>query len=309
MITNSQLLAMIKLLDDTDQEVLDVVERKFIELGSSIVPELEQIWLNQEFPELNPRIEIILKNIQRQDLFQSVHQWVESENPDVLTGWILASRVQYPGLKYDSVKAQLNQLKIDAWVMLSGVHNPLDQIAILNHIFFERNGYKGNNQNYHSPENSILPRVLETKMGNPISLAILYLTVAQDLGIPVFGINLPQHFVLAYCKLKTQPNEFGIIPKNKLILSDFESVEFYFNPFSKGQIFNKESIDAFLKVIKVIPQDNFYLPCSSMEIFKRILRNLHYSYGEQQDFNKQNEVVELMKLVGLQIHDDDFPEE
>ncbi len=300
---------MIKLLDDTDQEVLDVVEQKFIELGSSIVSELEQIWLNQEFPELNLRIEKILKNIQRQELFQAVHQWVDSENPDALTAWILASRIQYPGLKYDSIKAQLNQLKIDAWVMLSGVHNPLDQIAILNHIFFERNGFKGNNENYHSPENSILPRVLETKMGNPISLAILYLTVAQDLGIPVFGVNLPQHFVLAYCKLKSAPNEYGVIPKNKLIISDVESVEFYFNPFSKGQIFNKDSIDAFLKVINVIPQDSFYLPCTSMEIFKRILRNLHYSFGEQQDFIKQNEVVELMKLVGLQIHEDDFPEE
>ena len=305
MVTGSQLRAMIQLLDDSDQEVVDIVEQKLLEQGQEIVAEMEQIWLDNEFPDFNPKIEKVLKEIQQQILFQDVHSWLESDEPSALMGWILASRIQYPGLKYESVKAQLNQYKIDAWVMLSGVRNPLDQIAILNYIIFEKFGFKGNNENYHSPENSILPRVLETKLGNPISLANLYLTIAQDLGIPIFGVNLPQHFILAYCKMKTEPNEFGIIPQNKIRLSEIESVEFYVNPFSNGQIFKKESIDAFLKVIHVQPQDNFYFPCSSLDIFKRILRNMHYAYSELHDFNKQNDVVDLMKLVGLHIDTDE----
>lgn len=309
MINDSQLRAMIQLLDDEDQEVVNIVEQKFLDLGESVVANLEQIWLNNEYPLLNTRIDYILKNIQQKLLFTEVKDWMLKADTSPLSAWILASKVQYPGLKYESVKAQLNQFKIDAWVMLSSVQNPHDQIGILNYILFEKYGFKGNNENYHSPENSILPRVLETKKGNPISLAILYLSIAQDLGIPIFGVNLPQHFVLAYCKLKSTPNEFGIVPKNKLLVSDIESVEFYVNPFSNGQIFNKESIDAFLKVIRVEPQDSFYFPCSTIDIFKRILRNLHFAYSEQHDFDKQNDVLDLMKLIGLQMNTDEFNDE
>ncbi len=305
MLNPNQLRAMIQLLDDDDHEVVEIVEQKFLEEGITAVDDLEQIWLDNEFPQFNVKIERILKIIQQQLLFQDVNDWIDSPEPSTLTGWILASRIQYPGLKLESLKNQLNQFKIDAWVMLSGVNNPGDQIAILNYIFYEKYGFKGNHENYHSPENSLLPRVLETKLGNPISLAILYMVIAQDLGMPVFGVNLPQHFVLAYCKMKTPPNHLGVFLNHQLLLSNVESVDFYFNPFSKGQIFNKESIDAFLKVIHVKKQENFYLPCSSIEIFKRILRNMHFAYSEQHDFEKQNDVSELMKLIGIHTDNDD----
>ena len=299
MITKNQLRAMILLLDDTDQEVVDIVESKFLEEGKAAITELEEIWLENEFPELNFKIEEIVKKIQQQILFQDVMDWMESDNPSALDGWVLASRIQYPGLKIELARQQLNQFKIDAWVMLSSVQNPADQIAILNHVFFEKYGFKGNHSNYHSPDNSILPRVLETKLGNPISLAILYQAIAQDLGIPVFGVNLPQHFVVAYCKMKKSVEDLGLKIDKRMDVNEVEEVIFYFNPFSKGQIFNSESIDAFLKVIHVKKQEHFYWPCASVEIFKRILRNLHFAYSEQHQFDKQQEVLELMKFIGM----------
>jgi len=298
-ITKNQLRAMILLLDDTDREVVEIVESKFLEEGKAAIIELEEIWLENEFPELNFKIEEILKKIQQQILFQDVMDWMESDNPSAIDGWVLASRIQYPGLKIELARQQLNQFKIDAWVMLSSVQNPIDQIAILNHVFFEKYGFKGNHSNYHSPDNSILPRVLETKLGNPISLAILYQSIAQDLGMPVFGVNLPQHFVVAYCSMKKGVEALGLKTGKHLKLNEVEEVIFYFNPFSKGQIFNRESIDAFLKVIHVEKQEHFYWPCTSVEIFKRILRNLHFAYSEQHQFDKQQEVLELMKFIGM----------
>lgn len=298
---------MIQLLDDTDHEVVDIVERKFLEVGISSISELEEIWLENEFPELNVRIEGILKKIQLQQLYLDVQNWMNSENPAAIDGWLLASRIQYPGLKIENIQKQLNQFKIDAWVMLSSVDNPIDKIAILNHVFFEKYGFKGNHQNYHSPDNSILPRVLETKLGNPISLAILYQTIAQDLGIPVFGVNLPQHFVVAYCKMKEENNGLQLYARSMLNVNEIDEVLFYFNPFSKGQVFHRESIDAFLKVIHIEQREHFYWPCNTIEIFKRILRNLHYSYSEQHEYQKQNEVLELMKFIGMiEDNDDDI---
>lgn len=296
----STIHALVQLLDDPDDEVVRIVESKLIDEGAVYVPELEEIWLNNSYPHLNNRIEEMIKRYQKLSLLQDIDLWLaKKEDATALEAWVLASRVQYPGLKVGMVKAHLNQLKIDAWVKMGGVKNPLDQIQILNHVFFESYGFKGNNENYHNPDNSIITRVMETKYGNPISLSILYMSVAHDLGIPLFGVNLPQHFVLAYCRLKTPVNENGGYERDKIKVSNVEKVNFYVNAFSKGQIFTKESVDAFLKVIKVSPHNSFYEPCDNLEIFRRILRNLHFAFSEQQDFDKQRDVYDIMKYMGM----------
>ncbi len=299
--TNSKTIhALVQLLDDTDPEVLGIVESKLIHEGAVFIPELEEIWLENTYPHLNERIEEIIKRYQKAELLQDVDFWLsKGSQSTALEAWVLASRVQYPGLKLSMIRAQLNQLKIDAWVKMGGVKNPLDQIQILNHVFFETYGFKGNNENYHNPDNSIITRVMETKFGNPISLSILYMSVAHDLGLPLFGVNLPQHFVLAYCKLKSPVNENGTYDREQLFVGNVEKVNFYVNAFSKGQIFTKESVDAFLKVIKVNPQASFYQPCDSLEIFRRILRNLHYAFSEQQDNEKQSDILDIMSRIGM----------
>jgi regulator of sirC expression with transglutaminase-like and TPR domain len=296
----NQIHALIQLLDDSDDEVIQIVEKKILDEGPILIPEMEEIWLENTYPHLNSRIEEIIKRYQKQSLLSDIDLWLnKGRDASALEAWILASRVQYPGLTLGMVKAHLNQLKIDAWVKLGGVKNPLDQIQILNHVFFEIYGFKGNNQSYHNPDNSIITRVMETKLGNPISLSILYMTVARDLGIPLFGVNLPQHFVLAHCRLNVPLLDNGFYNVGDIKLEHIEKVNFYVNAFSKGQIFTKESVDAFLKVIKVTPQESFYQPCNSLEIFRRILRNLMFSYSEQQEIEKQQDILDLMKHLGM----------
>lgn len=289
-----------QLLDDTDDEVVEIVESKLLNEGAVFVPELEELWLENTYPHLNNRIEEIIKRYQKISLLQDIDLWLARKpEASALEAWVLASRVQYPGLKIGMVRAHLNQLKIDAWVKMGGVKNPLDQIQILNQVFFETYGFKGNNDNYHNPDNSIITRVLETKFGNPISLSLLYMSVAHDLGLPLFGINLPQHFVLAYCRMNTPLNDNGTYDKTAIRLDNVDQVNFYVNAFSKGQIFTKESVDAFLKVIKVAPQPTFYQPCNPLDIFQRILRNLHHAYAEQQDAEKQRDILDIMKHLGM----------
>jgi hypothetical protein len=299
MIGSSELHAIIKLLDDTDPEVLVIVEQKLLSEADSIVDELEKIWLENTYSDLNPRIEEILKLIQKRKLHQDIKNWLKGDIQTALSAWVLCSRIQYPGLTLGMVRSHLNQLKIDAWIKLSGVRNPLDQINVLNHVIFEAYGFKGNNDNYHDPDNSIITRVLETKTGNPISLAVLYMSLANDLGIPLFGINLPQHFILGYCRLHSLPDDNGYYKTTDISNDNVSSVLFYLNPFSKGQIFSQESIDAFLKVINVDEQPAFYHPCEALDIFKRILRNMYFSFGEEKNFIKQEEVAEIMEIVGI----------
>jgi regulator of sirC expression with transglutaminase-like and TPR domain len=291
------LKAMIRLLDDPDEEVIEALERRFMEEGEDIVDDLESIWLANEFPENARRIELLIKRIQKRGHHKRFTNWLQQEQPDLIEGWVLVTQLQYPGLKIETVRRTLSDIKLDAWLMMGSVENEVDKIQILNHVFFEQHGFHGDNSQYHYTDNSFINRVLERKTGNPISLSVVYLIVAQSLGLPVFGVNLPQHFVVGYCQLK--PGLEGVKNMKMISLGEIEKTLFYINPYSKGQIFTKENVDAFLKVVNVTPQKQFYHPCGNLDIVKRMLRNLHFSYGEVQDVEKQQEVLQLMKLAGM----------
>jgi len=297
MINPSTLRAMVQLLDDPDLDVSVAVENRLIEEGESVIDELEALWLNNDFPDASRYIELVINKIQKNLLHQRFKNWIEQDQPDLIEGWVIVTQLQYPGVKLMDVKSQLNDIKLDAWLLMGNVENDLDRIQILNHVFFEQQGFHGDTSQYHYPDNSFINRVLERKSGNPISLSAIYLSVAQHLGLPVFGINLPQHFVVGFCKIG---EAYGGVKNVKSVpLEEVGKVVFYINPYSKGQIFTEENIDSFLKVVNVTPLPQFYMPCSVKDIIKRMLRNLHYSFGETQEKSKRSEVAELMRICGM----------
>ena len=121
-------------------------------------------------------------------------------------------------------------------------------------------------------------------------LSVVYALVCKELGIPVYGVNLPQHFVLAYV------NDFANLfdPSHKT-LSD--NILFYVNPFSKGLIFNQADVDSFIKQLNIEPEIKHYLPCSNLDIVKRILNNLIYSFDKMGYAEKVQEIKDLEKQL------------
>jgi regulator of sirC expression with transglutaminase-like and TPR domain len=125
---------------------------------------------------------------------------------------------------------------------------------------------------------------LETKKGSQTSLAIIYSIIAQKLDIPVYGVNLPQHFILAYVDETRQ--------------SEFESgILFYINAFNKGFIFGRRDVDMFLKQLNLNPDKQFYEPCSNTDIIKRVLRNLISAYEHLGSSEKVTELNDLLKIL------------
>jgi regulator of sirC expression with transglutaminase-like and TPR domain len=151
-------------------------------------------------------------------------------------------------------------------------------------VFYNIHGFTGNTSNHQDPQNSYLSQVLETKKGNQISLAIIYSIIAQKLDIPVYGVNLPQHFILAYVD-ETQETEFegGIL--------------FYINAFNKGFIFGRRDVDMFLKQLNLKAEKQFYEPCSNADIVRRVLRNLISAYENLGSAEKVAELNELLNIV------------
>ena len=117
-------------------------------------------------------------------------------------------------------------------------------------------------------------------------LSVVYMLICKELAIPVYGINLPQHFVLSYIN-----DHANLIDVNNKTLSN--NILFYINPFSKGLVFAQKDIDQFLKQLNLEPEAKYYLPCSNIEILKRCLNNLIFSYEKLGYLEKVEELKNL----------------
>jgi regulator of sirC expression with transglutaminase-like and TPR domain len=165
---------------------------------------------------------------------------------------------------------------VEAWTYFAPDLQPLDQVKILNHVFFKQLQFSGNTKNFHSPSNSMLSMVLESKKGNPISLCSLYLLVAKKLKLPIYGVNLPNLFVLIYSQGETS---------------------FYINAFNKGVIFSREDLSNYLEQLKIEPLPTFFEPCSHLAIVMRFLKNLTSAFEKLGETDKVEEVLELLRIL------------
>jgi len=281
--------ALISLLDDPDEEVFSHIREKLLSYGSPVIPFLEKEWEKSFESTIQTRIENIIHNIQFKDTFDKLKEWVKGGGENLLTGIMLVARYQYPDLDEAAIHKQIEQIKHDAWLELNPNLTALEKVRVLNHIIFEVHGFSGNTSNFHAPQNSYINNVLESKRGNPLTLSILYAIIAQSLEMPVYGVNLPEHFILAYATEKTD------LPVP--ITSKDEKVMFYINPFSKGTVFGKNEVDSFLRQLKVKAVSSFYDPCTNIDMIRRVINNLSYAYEKLGYPDKVKDVRRLQKAI------------
>ncbi|MBK9321208.1 MAG: transglutaminase family protein [Bacteroidetes bacterium] len=280
---NPEVKALISLLDDSDHEVYGHIEEKLISMGNQVIPFLEDAWSNAFDPILQQRIAHIVHKIQFDTLVEDLKLWIHTSEDNLLGGAILIARYQYPELDQEKINLFISQVKKDIWLELNESLTALEQVNILNHIFFTKYGFSGNTSNYHAPQNSYINCVIESKKGNPLALSILYLLVAQSLGLPVYGVNLPEHFILTY--LEVREGEEGNTGK----------ILFYINPFSKGSVFGKGDIDQFVKKLNLDPQNSYYKPCSNKDMILRMLQPfiLLPKLGDTEKVDELNQMIGL----------------
>jgi regulator of sirC expression with transglutaminase-like and TPR domain len=285
-----EVIALITLLDDPDEVIYTQVKDRFVTLGPPAIPHLETAWENSFDAIMQKRIETIIHTIQFETLQRALRTWSTEEQDDLLKGALILARYQYPDLDEEKLRKQLYQIRQDVWLELHEDLTALEKVKIINHILFEVHQFSGNISNYHAPQNSFINNVLESKKGNPLMLSVVYILICRELNIPVYGINLPQHFVLAYL------NDFAnLMDVNNKSLSN--NILFYINPFSKGLIFNQKDIDQFLKQLNLEPESKYYLPCSNVDILKRCINNLIFSFEKLGYPDKVAELKELDKQL------------
>jgi len=273
-----EIQALISLLDDPDDTIYDEISRKIISYGDNIIPHLESAWENSFDHLLQNRIENIIHHLQFENIKIELVNWLQSDK-DLVEGAIIIAKYQYPDIEEKAIKEYINKITQDVWLELNDNLTALEKVKVLNRIIFDVHGFYGNTKNINSPKNSYINNVIERKKGNPITLGIVYLAVCNKLNIPMYGVDVPAHFILSYAE-------------------ETDNVLFYLNIFNKGAVFGNHDIDKFLEQLKVEPKDEYYTPCSSLTIIKRLVQHLIYTYDNLGYVEKKEELQELYNILG-----------
>ncbi len=274
-LTSGELNALVSLLDDSDMEVRMHVRDRILSLGIEIIPFLEKKWENSFNPDIQKEIEELVHDLQFTQLKERLEEWKKSEDRDLLTGLWIVNTYQYPDLEFEKLNAEMHQIYFEVWTAFSNDLQPYEQIRTINNALFNTLRFSANTKNFHSPANSMLSSVLDSKRGNPLTLCSIYLLVARKLGLPVYGVNLPNLFVLTYKSV---------------------DYNFYINAFNKGLIFGRKDVSNYLEHLKIEPREEYFEPCSHLDIILRMLRNLGQSFEK---IGEQDKVAEISILISL----------
>ncbi|MEI7596570.1 MAG: transglutaminase-like domain-containing protein [Bacteroidota bacterium] len=281
----SEIGALIRLLDDPDTSISDHIYAKLLELGTVSTPYLENAWETSKNSVFQKKIEQLIHQIQFQSTSNNLKTWIKEESINLLKGMTVIAQYHYPSIHIEDIEKKIDLIAHDVWLEISEDLTPLEKVKVLNHIIYDIHGFEANAINFHAPENSFLNIVLDSKKGNPLTLSVIYSLVAQKVFIPIFGINLPEHFILGY---KNTKENITFLDENLIL--------FYINAFNKGSVFTRKEIELFIKELKIESKEYYYSPCTNIDIVKRLLNNLMLSFKNQADYIRENEIKALIEL-------------
>jgi len=276
-----ELEALMNLLEDPDTQVFDTVSNRLIELGEEVVNPLERRWELTLKPELQGKIENVIKQIQFNTLRRGMDSWRSTGGNDLLYGAFLVAKFQYPELSFDPFNQQLEKIKRDIWLELNNELTALEKVKVINYFMYEIHKFDKSLKKAHSPQLYLVNHVIDTCKGSPVMLGLIYAELARRLNLPIYGVNLPRNFVLCYYDPDFQDDPNGIM--------------FYINPSDSGAVLGLKELKYFLSQVKIEEKESYFTPCSNVDIIERLIVNLQYAYERSGQTEKAADLKRLLR--------------
>ncbi len=276
-----ELEALITLLEDPDLDVYDNVLNRLIELGEEAVPPLEKRWELTLRPDLQTRIENVIRSIQLNTLKDRMYSWRSGGGTDLLFGAYLVARFHYPELSYEPLDQKLEKIRKDIWLELNNDLTALEKVKVMNYFLYDIHRFDKSLKKAHSPQLYLVNHVMDTFKGSPVVLGLIYAELARRLKLPIYGVNLPRNFVLCYY----DPD----------YLDDPNNILFYINPSDKGTVLGLKELKHFLRHLRIEEKDFYFTPCSSLDVIERLIINLQYAYERSGQAEKARTLKMLLE--------------
>ncbi|MBP6732173.1 MAG: transglutaminase family protein [Chitinophagales bacterium] len=288
MTNDSEINALIQLLDDGDQEVFRHVHDRLVSFGLEIIPKLEEAWTADLNPTTHERIEELIHKIQFDSLVKEWKVWLTTNSGDLLNGAFLIAKYYYPDADLDDVRKRMQKIKQSIWLELNYNQTPLEQIQIFNQVFYNHYAFKGS-QASTDYQDYCINHVLENRKGNSISIGIIYQVLANELSLPVYGVNLMRHYILTFCKKMIFDFDTGLNLEREVM--------FYINPINRGSIFSRNEIKDYLDKMKEEQREEYFIPSNTQSIIREMLKYLVEISEQTNEPLAADELRYLLSLV------------
>lgn len=285
---HSEFTALISLVDEPDPAYYSVIEQRIYGHGYAILPFLKEALENSFNREVAERLNRLIQLINKDFVKAELSLWQQMGAGNLMHGLYLIARYRHENLEIDEIKRNISEIQHDIWIEMNKRLTLLEKIKVFNHVLFDIHGFKPNKQDFHSPSNSYINEVLNNRSGNPILLACIYIILAKNLGLPVYGANVPEHFICVVINEGEEDN-LSFLPAGEPL--------FYINPFSFGSMFTRIELSEYLSQRGFEEKQEYFVPCSNREIIFRVLNNLSNSYSKLKETQRAREIEEIKKSL------------
>jgi regulator of sirC expression with transglutaminase-like and TPR domain len=268
--------ALLKLLADEDDTVLRLLGEKLTNMGPEGRGFLEAV-ASGATVQARRGAQRILRTIHEQEVLEAFARFCATagHSTDLEAGCWLLARTRYPELNQPAYEVRLDEMARELRERLTGRETPRATVEVCNRHLFQTLGFRGNKQDYYDPDNSYLNRVLDRRLGIPISLGALYLALARRLRLPLYGVNLPGHFVLVWRS---------------------HAARFFVDPFNEGRLLTEADCRAYCTQMGVEFGPETISITSSRRILLRMCNNLRaiYATSDEARANQMDRFIALL---------------
>lgn len=246
--------ALVRLLQDNDPETVRLVKEQLAAAGDEALGDLASL-AQMEDEKVSRHVREVLDLIadrEAEDEFTLLCHLFGNHHDLERANWMLA-RALIPGVDFQPLETKVNAWGRQFLLKSSGAISSRERVIQLANFMSGELGFRGNTEDYYNERNCLLPCVIETRMGIPITLTLLYMMVAARAGMCIEGINLPGHFIARHGEL-------------------------YFDPFHRGRILTKADCVAIMAKQNLTLQKSHLADASARQILVRVLANLLYVY-------------------------------
>ncbi|MDI1337272.1 MAG: transglutaminase-like domain-containing protein [Lacunisphaera sp.] len=259
--TIAQRQALTELLDDPSPVVRTALLGELARHGRESVVLLRDL-IHQPNRMLALHAAWFLRELHFSDPVGEFRSFIRSLNYELETGALLLSRTVNPDLDVGACCTQLDALATRCRELIAEPATAREKCRVLNRVLFHEFGLHGNADNYTDPLNSYLDQVLARRKGIPISLSIVYLLVAERVGLQLEAVALPGHFMVGCYD---------------------ESVPFFIDPFNAGVFLSAGEVFILLRKNSGHASVSDLAPTPVREVLCRCCRNLanHYNAAHE----------------------------
>lgn len=267
--------ALVKLLGDTDPDTVRLVKEQLAAAGEEGMADLRDL-AGVDDARVGRHVREVIREINgrtaAEEFLLLCHFF--GDGIDLGQASLALARAIEPGVRTMSCEHRINHWGSRSIEKISGAVSNRERVVLLSRFLAGELGFHGNADRYYVEENSLLPRVVETRAGIPITLALLYMMVGSRAAMKIDGINLPGHFIARHG-------------------------EVFFDPFHGGRILSRRDVEGILLRQGLELKEGHLRPATPRQIVLRMLANLRYVYELHGETKKHALVQSAMDVLNV----------